>query len=245
MDDCRSSTVARRRPPSSRRGDKDEGGSVSICRSRQRSPSCRRHLIDEFVPFISRYANSQNKVNEADFAANDPFHVSVEHMSRSVWAPAPEGTQRMSEMVLRARSGPIRRRPRPPGHPRAKEPVPNRVSHPRRSSRRPTSRSSSTLGNSFPIWSHGAPRRTSASSQSVEAGSEAAVDEEDSSDIVARAILFRSTEKLVTGLGLVGYRRQCRRVFNRLPGPRDSLPASTWRRSGCVRKPPGRDRRCA
>ncbi len=54
-------------------------------------------LIDEFVPFISRYANSQNKVNEADFAANDPFHVSVEKMSRSVWAPAPEGTPAMTK----------------------------------------------------------------------------------------------------------------------------------------------------
>src|SRR4029079_13134691 len=54
-------------------------------------------LIDDFVPFISRYANSQNKVNEADFAANDAFHVSVEQMSRSIWAPAPEGTQRQTK----------------------------------------------------------------------------------------------------------------------------------------------------
>ena len=54
-------------------------------------------LIDDFVPQVSRYANSQNKVNEADFAANDPFHVSVEHKSRSIWAPAPEGTQRMTK----------------------------------------------------------------------------------------------------------------------------------------------------
>lgn len=48
------------------------------------------------VPLISRYANSQNKVNEADFEANDPFHVAVEKQSRSVWAPAPDGTQQQT-----------------------------------------------------------------------------------------------------------------------------------------------------
>lgn len=49
--------------------------------------------LNEIVPLISRYANSQNKVNEADFEANDPFHVQVEKWSRSVWAPAVGGSQ--------------------------------------------------------------------------------------------------------------------------------------------------------
>ena len=42
------------------------------------------------VPVISKYANSQNKVNDADFSANDPFHVRLESLSRTVWAPASE-----------------------------------------------------------------------------------------------------------------------------------------------------------
>lgn len=49
--------------------------------------------IANLVPLISRYANSQNKVNEADFNANDPFHVMLEGLSRSIWAPAAYGTQ--------------------------------------------------------------------------------------------------------------------------------------------------------
>jgi hypothetical protein len=49
--------------------------------------------MDEIVPLISRYANSQNKVNEADFSANDPFHIRVEELSRTIWAPAVDGTQ--------------------------------------------------------------------------------------------------------------------------------------------------------
>ena len=52
--------------------------------------------IDEIVPLISRYANSQNKVNDADFYANDPFHIAIEEFSRTVWAPASTGTSRQT-----------------------------------------------------------------------------------------------------------------------------------------------------
>lgn len=44
--------------------------------------------LEEIVPLISRYANSQNKVSEADLRANDPFHVEIEGLSRTVWTPA-------------------------------------------------------------------------------------------------------------------------------------------------------------
>lgn len=52
--------------------------------------------IDAFVPLISRYANSQNKVNAADFSANHPFHVRLEELSRTVWVPAASGTERQT-----------------------------------------------------------------------------------------------------------------------------------------------------
>ena len=50
--------------------------------------------IDEFVPNISRYANSQNKVNTADFSANGPFHQRLEELSRTTVAPALDGLDR-------------------------------------------------------------------------------------------------------------------------------------------------------
>jgi len=50
--------------------------------------------VSEIVPLISRYANSQNKVNGADFAANGSYHHVLEQLSRSVWAPAASGLQR-------------------------------------------------------------------------------------------------------------------------------------------------------
>lgn len=47
-------------------------------------------LSEQVVPKISEYANSQNKVNAADFFANHPFHVRVEELSRKLLAPAGE-----------------------------------------------------------------------------------------------------------------------------------------------------------
>jgi len=52
--------------------------------------------IDSIVPYISLYANTQNKVTGADFSANDSFHIRLEELSRTIWAPAPEGGQRQT-----------------------------------------------------------------------------------------------------------------------------------------------------
>ena len=48
---------------------------------------------DELIPQISRSANSQNKVSDADFFSNHPFHVRIETHSRRLWAPALAGAQ--------------------------------------------------------------------------------------------------------------------------------------------------------
>lgn len=39
------------------------------------------------IPNISRYANTQNKVNDADFFSNDIFHIRIEEKSRKIWVP--------------------------------------------------------------------------------------------------------------------------------------------------------------
>lgn len=45
------------------------------------------------VPKIAEYANSQNKISAADFFSNHPFHVRLEEISRRVLAPAVNGAQ--------------------------------------------------------------------------------------------------------------------------------------------------------
>jgi AIPR protein len=49
---------------------------------------------EKVVPRISEYANTQNRVNAADFFSNHAFHVRLEEFSRRIWAPAQQGAQR-------------------------------------------------------------------------------------------------------------------------------------------------------
>ena len=51
----------------------------------------------EVVPKISEYANTQNRVNAADFFANHPFHIRMETFSRRMFAPSQDGTFRESK----------------------------------------------------------------------------------------------------------------------------------------------------
>jgi hypothetical protein len=53
--------------------------------------------IEDLVPKISEFANTQNKVNAADFFANHPFHVRIEGFSRDVWAKARGGGSKDSK----------------------------------------------------------------------------------------------------------------------------------------------------
>ena len=59
--------------------------------------------MDEIVPRISAFANTQNKVQIADFSANDPFHRRVEELSRTIWAPAQGGMKPVNWFYERAR----------------------------------------------------------------------------------------------------------------------------------------------
>lgn len=50
-----------------------------------------RDDIGTIVNNISRYANTQNKVSESDLSANNPFHSELEKLSRTIWSPAQTG----------------------------------------------------------------------------------------------------------------------------------------------------------
>ncbi|MCC7411788.1 MAG: AIPR family protein [Gammaproteobacteria bacterium] len=79
---------------SSARRDGIDVSSVSVAMKLTVVPSDK---LDEFVPLISKYANTQNRIQEADFSANHPWHIELERLSRSIWtkptADAPRGTR--------------------------------------------------------------------------------------------------------------------------------------------------------
>lgn len=53
--------------------------------------------MEHVVPKISSCANTQNKVQLADFSANDEFHQAIESLSRTVWAPALTGGEQQTK----------------------------------------------------------------------------------------------------------------------------------------------------
>jgi len=66
--------------------------------------------IETLVPLVSRYANTQNRINEADFSANHPFHVRLQQLSETIWAPGEQSRwfyerARGQYQVARAKEG--------------------------------------------------------------------------------------------------------------------------------------------
>jgi len=50
-------------------------------------------LQGDFVSRVSRYANTQNKVNESDFFSNSPFHKEFKTHSKQIWVATTDGSQ--------------------------------------------------------------------------------------------------------------------------------------------------------
>jgi AIPR protein len=50
--------------------------------------------LDDIVPQISAYSNTQNRVTASDLRANSGFHVEIERIMRTLWAPATPATER-------------------------------------------------------------------------------------------------------------------------------------------------------
>jgi hypothetical protein len=50
-----------------------------------------RENFSDIVSRIAEYANTQNKVSVADLSSNRPFHIDIEKLSRTLWAPSAPG----------------------------------------------------------------------------------------------------------------------------------------------------------
>ncbi|RUL53947.1 AIPR family protein [Lysinibacillus antri] len=50
----------------------------------------------DFVSKVAEYANTQNKVNKSDFFSNSPFHKEFKQYSSRLWAPMSSGSQKMT-----------------------------------------------------------------------------------------------------------------------------------------------------
>lgn len=58
---------------------------------------------NEIISNISKYANSQNKINMSDFSANDEYHIEMERLSRKTYVPTNKGKSNNKWFYERAR----------------------------------------------------------------------------------------------------------------------------------------------
>ena len=162
--------------------------------------------LEDVVARISRFANSQNKVNVADFSANDPFHRKLEELSRTVWAPAATGSQRQTHWFYERARGQY-------ADERARAGTPAKVREFDLMNPRQQMFTKTDLAKYENTWSQ-RPHLVSKGAQknfaafAVELGKRGAVepDEPYFHRMIAKAILFKQTESLVRAGEFGGYR---------------------------------------
>ncbi len=160
----------------------------------------------EIVPLISRYANSQNKVNAADFSANGKFHLHLEQLSRTVWTPPTSGLDRGTHWYYeRARGSYL--------DDKARQGTPARMRD--WAAQNPPERkfTKTDLAKYEHSWlglphlvCRGAEKNFIALAERHEDEGEPVVDLNCFTQLVAKAVLFRSAEKVFSALELEGYR---------------------------------------
>jgi len=164
--------------------------------------------MDSVVPRISEYANSQNKIQTADFAANDVYHRRMEELSRTIWAKAKSGSLRQTHWYYERARGQYQdalAREQTTGQKKEFQ-----ITNP------PTQLFTKTdLAKFIGTWSQ-RPHIVSRGAQSCfndfTVNLEAHVTQERSIDqdyycrIIAQAILFRTAERIMKDCGYAGYR---------------------------------------
>lgn len=162
--------------------------------------------VAEIVPLISRYANSQNTVKNTDIAANGPFHQALEKQSRMIFTPPISGLDRGAHWYYeRARGSYLddKARQGTPARKRAWE------------EQNPTNQKFTKadvakfehawLGKPYLVCL-GAEKNFKEFADRIEEEGEPLVDLNYFQHLVAKAIFFRTAEKVFSGLNLDGYR---------------------------------------
>jgi hypothetical protein len=166
----------------------------------------RGEIHDGLVRNVSRYANTQNKIEEADFSANDSFHVRLEGLSRTTWAPAVGGTQRQTKWFYERARGQYQ-------DARASELTPARrktfsLEHPsqQRFTKTDVAKFENTWDQLPHIVSRGAQKNFSDYMIRLAGRDQLTVDRSYFERLIGKAILFRSAERIVQRQEFGGYR---------------------------------------
>jgi hypothetical protein len=162
--------------------------------------------IDGIVPLISRYANSQNKVSDADFSANDPFHVRIEELSRTVWAPAADGTNKQTRWFYERARGQYLDAKSREGTPARKRQFETTYPNAQKFTKTDLSKYEHTWMQLPHLVSLGAQKNFNHFSVRLKERGRLEVDQEYFEHLVAKAILFKTADKIFLPLNYGSYK---------------------------------------
>lgn len=163
--------------------------------------------VENVVPVISRCANTQNRINEADFSANDEFQVTMQELSRRIWAPAtptaPQSTHWFYERARGQYADEVARQTTPARKASFVETNPR--------SQVITKTDLAKFVNTWKLQPHIVSRGAEKNFASFRVGLTQQADnfhvnEEYFRQTVAKAIIFKRAEQIVAGLNFGGYR---------------------------------------
>jgi|GEM_PF-392919 len=162
--------------------------------------------ISELVPLISKYANSQNKVNNADLSANGRYHYELEKLSRTIWAPARTSTGQGTRWYYERARGSYQ-------DDKSKQTTPAKqrewaANHPldQKFTKTDVAKYECAWAGQPHLTCLGAQNCFTAFAETMENYGEPEVNQDYFKHLVAKAILFRTTEKLFTKAELKAYR---------------------------------------
>ena len=163
-------------------------------------------IHEELVRNVARFANSQNRISEADFSANDPFHVRMEELSRTIWAPSVGGSQRQTKWFYERGRGQYQDAKSKQGTPARRRAFSAENPTNQRFSKTDLTKFENTWEQLPHIVSRGAQKNFSDYMIRLEERDRTQVDRTFFERLVAKAILFRTTERIVQRQNFGGYR---------------------------------------
>jgi len=165
-------------------------------------------IIQELVPKISLYANSQNKINPADFAANGAFHRELERLSRTVWAPAVSGLDRGSRWYYERSRGSYADDRGRNGTPKAVRDWDSQNPRTQKFTKTDLAKSENSWLGLPHLVCLGAEKNFSIYAERIGTDTTDGIDPLFFKHVIARLLFFRTAEKLFSTLDLEGLRAQ-------------------------------------
>ncbi len=161
----------------------------------------------EIAANISKYANSQNKINMSDFNANDEYHIKMEQISRRTFIPVERGKETEQWFYERARGQYMVELNRQPTQ-KAKNDFKERVPKKRCVSKTVAAKCMMAFMG-YPYYvSKGLESNFVIFSDMIKQGDIPDPSPQSYIDMIAKVILFQECDKIVAGLNFGGYKAQ-------------------------------------